>query len=352
MKIAFFTYPSAFQNVGGGEILLLKLREYLMREGVAVDLFDSWSAKVEQYDFIHVFGSVKDCLGLVKVANARKVKVAITPLVWSDARRALFAEGSLRSKVDFIVRHYMKVLFPKFPSARRELLLSADLLFPNSQVELTQTRDLFAVPESKMRVMPNGVDRSFLDADHLLFQEKHGKEPFILGVGRIEPRKNQLNLIRAVKKIPGKKLILIGSPVSGYENYFEQCRTDGADFTVFLPTISHGDALLKSAYAACEVFVLQGWFETPGLVAMEAALAGARVAATQGGSTREYFENFVDYLDPANVFSITESILKSIARPKTNDFKNHILSNYTWDKVAQKTISCYTEFLSKKTEPR
>ena len=83
MKVAFLTYPAAFQNIGGGEILLLKLKEYLEKEGVQADLFDIWKSKIENYDFIHVFGSVKDCLGLVRVANERKVKVAITPLLWS-----------------------------------------------------------------------------------------------------------------------------------------------------------------------------------------------------------------------------------------------------------------------------
>ncbi len=131
MKVAFYTYPSAFQNVGGGEILLLKVREYLQKAGVTVDLFDSWSARIEDYDVLHVFGSVKDCLGLVRVAKSRGVKVVITPLWWSDWRRAFFIEGSLKTRADFVLRHTTKLLFPAFPSARRELLLASDLIFPN-----------------------------------------------------------------------------------------------------------------------------------------------------------------------------------------------------------------------------
>src|SRR3989338_2999262 len=100
MKVAFVTYPSAFQNIGGGEVLLLKLREYLRKSGAEVDLFDFWNGRVENYDIVHIFGSVKDCLGLVQVANSRKVKVAITPLLWSDWRRALFNDASFKSRID------------------------------------------------------------------------------------------------------------------------------------------------------------------------------------------------------------------------------------------------------------
>lgn len=348
MKIAFYTYPSAFQNVGGGEILLLKMREYLQNEGVAVDLFDIWNGRVENYDLLHVFGSVKDCLPLVRVANARGVKVAITPLWWSDFRRAFFTEGSAKVKADFVLRHAAKLAFPAFPSARRSLILASDVVFPNSDIELRQIARQFAVPKSKMRVVYNGVDVKFgRDADPALFRKEIGADPFVLGVGRIEPRKNQLTLIRAVKKIPGLKLALIGSPVSGFEDYFARCQSEGEGFTRFWPTISHDDPRLKSAYAACRLFVLQGWFETPGLVALEAALAGANVVATSGGSTREYFRNFVDYFDPSSVEDLRRKIVKNLDAPKDGRLKAHVLAHFTWDGIARETIRFYRETLGR-----
>ncbi len=343
MRVAFFTYPSAFQNVGGGEILLLKLREYLIKEGVEVDLFDTWNASIKDYDWLHVFGSVKDCLALVEVAKKRNVRVAITPLLWSDVRRAFFTHGSLLTKADFLIRHGVKWAWPAFPSARRKLLISSDLIFPNSDIEKRQIARLFAVDSSRMRVVPNGVDRDFLNATPEIARQRFGKEPFILGVGRVEPRKNQLNLIRAVKKIPGKRLILIGSPVSGYEEYFETCQKEGKGFTEFIPTIPHSDPLLKSAYAACELFVLQGWFETPGLVAFEAALAGAKVIVTSGGSTREYFQDHALYFNPADPEDISLKIKTALASPFSEALKKHVLEHYTWEKVAQVTRRLYEE---------
>ena len=100
MKVAFFTYPSAFQNPGGGEVQLEKTREYLLKAGISVDLFDPWRARIADYDLLHVFGSVRDCLGLIEVAKARRVPVVTSPVLWSDARRAFFTDGPPSERVE------------------------------------------------------------------------------------------------------------------------------------------------------------------------------------------------------------------------------------------------------------
>ena len=340
MKVLFFSYPSAFQNIGGGEILLLKMKEYVGRAGVEVKPFDMWHDHVEKYDLLHVFGSVKDCLGLVRVARSRKVKIAITPLFWSSWRRALFTYGGALEKAELVARHAAKVFMPFLPSSRKQLMLESDLVFPNSEMEKEQIHRFFGVPREKMTVVYNGVDRRFEKSDPALFRSKYGQEPFILGVGRLEPRKNQLTLIRAAKKL-GKRLILIGSHVSGFESYRDACRREGAGFTTFVDTLAHEDRFLASAYAAAELFVLQGWFETPGLVALEAILAGARVAVTSGGSTREYFQGDAEYFDPASADDMAAAVTRALARPRSHALKERVLEKFTWDSIARETVEAY-----------
>ena len=67
--IYFYVYPSAFQNPGGGEILLLKTKQYLEELGVNVRLFDQWQHRFQSGDLLHVFGSVKEALGLMETAK-------------------------------------------------------------------------------------------------------------------------------------------------------------------------------------------------------------------------------------------------------------------------------------------
>lgn len=344
MKVAFFTYPSAFQNFGGGEVQLLKTKQYLEREGVSVGLFDPWRSKIDDFDILHIFSSAKDCLSLAEVAKSRRVKVVTSPVFWSNWSRALFSPG-FKEKTEHFLRHATKVVCPFFPSARRKLLVTSDVLLCSSKMEKDLVSRLFAVPKAKIDIVPNAVDIDFVNADPSYFIQQFGAEPFVLCVARIEPKKNQLNLIRAVKRIGNLRLVLIGDPVTGCEAYHKRCREEGEGFTTFISNVPHESPMLRSAYAACAVFVLPSWHDIPGLVVLEAGLAGAKVVSTIGGSTREYFGDHVDYIRPADVRDIQARIVRNLSRPKDDAFKKHILNNYTWDKIAKETLRCYKRVL-------
>ncbi|MGD2279013.1 MAG: glycosyltransferase [Candidatus Omnitrophota bacterium] len=346
MKVAFFAYPSSFQNKGGGEILLEKTEEYLRKKGVTVKRFDMWNDKLDDFDVLHIFGSVKECLGLMKTARAKGVKVALASIFWSDFCRAFYEEGPPAKKAEMVIRHAMKIVFPFFPSPRRSMFRTADIVFPNSEGEARQISRLFSIPIEKMFVVPNGVDRKYADGSSGLFLEKYGLKDFVLSVGRIEPRKNQLNLIRAMKGVD-RDLVLIGEPVSGYEWYYDKCLKEAGENVRFLGHMPNDSELLMSAYASCEVFVLPGWFETPGLAALEAALAGAKIVATRGGSTKEYFNDMVLYIRPNAPEDMRLNIKKALGEDKTDKLKRFVLDYYTWEKVAEKNIEGYKTVMGK-----
>jgi glycosyltransferase involved in cell wall biosynthesis len=316
------------------------MEEYVKKAGVEVKRFDIWNDRIEDFEILHVFGSVKDCLALMEVARARKVKVVLESIFWSDFRRAFFEDGPISKKAELVVRHGMKLIFPFFPSSRRKMFQVSDSIFPNSENEAKQISRLFSVPMEKMFVVPNGVDSRFAKADPKAFVKKYGLKDFVLSVGRIEPRKNQLNLIRAMKGI-ARDLVLVGEPVSGYEWYYEKCVKEADKKVHFLGAMTHESDLLVSAYSACEVFALPGWFETPGLAALEAALAGAKVAATVGGSTREYFSDKVVYFRPDSPGDIKKSIEASMRKEKSGQLKDLVLNSFTWEKVAEKAVEGY-----------
>ena len=69
--------------------------------------------------------------------------------------------------------------------------------------------------------------------------------------------------------------------------------------------------MLASAYAAARVLALPSWFETPGLAALEAALAGCAVVVTPFGCTREYFGDRVEYARPDRPAEIGRAILRA-----------------------------------------
>ncbi|MDP2928957.1 MAG: glycosyltransferase [Candidatus Omnitrophota bacterium] len=346
IRVAFFVYPSAFQNIGGGEMLLLKTKEYLEKEGVSCKLFDIWNDKLDNFDILHVVGAVKCCLGLMETARNKGVKIVLDPVFFSTFQRALHEYGPIGRRIEACARHLTKAVFPYFPSARRKMMLLSDAVIPNSYVELAQLKRLFGIPEQKMRVIQNCVDPDFEYGDKELFISKYKLKDFILSVGRIEPRKNQLNLIKALKG-SGLPLLIIGDPVSDYMDYYEACKRSGGKDVIFISRIDHGDPMLKSAYKACSSFVSQGWFETPGLAALEAGLAGAKVATTYGGCTREYFKDLVEYFNPSDIKGIRCAIDKALHGEHTTDLRDHIRKNLLWSIAARKNIEVYNKILQK-----
>ncbi len=347
IKVAFFLYPSAFQNVGGGEILLLKTKEHLEKLGVYAKLFDIWKDKLEDFDILHIFGGVRYCLGLMQTARNKGLKIILTPVFFSTFQRALYEYGSIKTKLNACLRHLTKVVFPSFPSDRRQMLLLADAIIPNSGVEQKQLARLFGIDKERMHIIPNCVDKSFEYGDKYTFASKYKLENFILSVGRIEPRKNQLNLIKAMRQF-SKRLAIIGNTVSDYLDYYNECKRQAGQNVIFIEGIKHNDPMLKSAYSACKCLVSQGWFETPGLSALEAGLAGANVATTDKGCTREYFKDFVEYFNPADVKGIRKAIEVAFYKEKTPFFKEYIKKHFLWEVAAKKNLDIYNEVLKNK----
>ena len=223
MKVAFYVYPIAFQSPGGGEILLLKTREYLEKAGQPVTLFDPWRDKLKDFDILHTFGSVKDCLRVMETAKTAGCRNVLSTICWYSWKSAWGTHGSPVSRAAAVARHAAKCFLPFLPSERKRMMQVADRVIPNSQSEAEQLKRFFHVPASKMVTIPNAVDKSFAEASPDMFQKAYGLKHFVLIVGRIEPRKNQLNVVRALKGT-GRTVVFIGEPVLAYKAYYEACR--------------------------------------------------------------------------------------------------------------------------------
>jgi glycosyltransferase involved in cell wall biosynthesis len=236
----------------------------------------------------------------------------------------------------------LRSLAPTVPSWRRELLRLADIVVPNSNAEADQLIGLFGVPRARVRVVPNGVSPPFATALPEPFRERWGDEPFVLFVGRIEPRKNVLRLIQSIRRL-GLPLVVIGEAPPACEGYRAQCHRAGGKSVSWLGRLDHHDPVLASAYAAARVFALPSWFETPGLAALEAALAGCAIAITPFGSTREYFGAHVQYARPDSACEIRRAVAVCWDRGPDPRLARMIARRYLWPDVAQITAEVYDQ---------
>ena len=152
-----------------------------------------------------------------------------------------------------------------FQGIMRKTLRLCDAILPNAYAEVRKIKTDFNLNElEKFFVIPNGVDIHNNSDSPNKFADYYGiKKDFVLCVGRIENRKNQLSLIKALKGT-GVKLFLIGGyATEGERNYYDLCRKEADENVVFVNWV---DAkTVYSAYQAAKVHVLPSWYETPGL---------------------------------------------------------------------------------------
>lgn len=326
MHVLFNTFPVAFDCPGGGEIQLLKCQEALEAIGIEVMLYDLWQPQLDRVDVVHYFSVQGGSSNFCNYVHQKGIPLLISPILW-------MTDQSYRAGI--------------YPNDEiRHLLHLADRLLPNSQAEAETLAALFEVPLDKFSPIVNGVDNYFLSnrAEAQLFYDTYQiTAPFLLSVANIEPRKNQLNLVRAVRdlEIP---LVVFGNIRD--RPYFEQCVAEGQGCFHHLGYLDHHSPLLLSAYAACEAFVLPSTLETPGLAALEAASLGAKVIITQEGCTREYFGDRVAYVDPFSVESIRSTIREQLQTPAHPGLKAHVADAFTWHRAAQQLKQAYAKVLS------
>lgn len=331
LTILFHTWPVAFDCPGGGEIQLLKYMEHLEKLGMRTLRYDLWNprSQFDEADIVHHFslqtGSWRFCYHVV---TARKLPLVISPIVWIDKKE-------------------------KYPLEEyRTLLHMPDRILPNSQAECDQLAALFGIPAQRFFPIVNGVDDIFFEhVSPRLFREAYNiKGSFVLCMGNVEVRKNQISLIRALKGT-GIHLVIAGQDRE--EQYASQAREIADKNVTFIGPLEHGSELQRSAYAAADAVVLPSTLETPGLAALEAAACGTRIALTYEGCTHEYFQDFAVYLNPESIDSIRDTVIKGLTRPSNSaQLSAFVKERYTWRRAAQQLLTVYEDILRDKGEIR
>jgi glycosyltransferase involved in cell wall biosynthesis len=336
-KVLFVTHQLAMNIYGGAETQILNYAKYLDKKTVKVQLMNMWRDHIEDYNILHIFHLRSfpiESLEIVKYAINHGVKVVVSPIYWRGNR-------NIRNKLFAFSRSIsFKLGQPESICCPRRLLESADLILPNTLEEERLVRNFFMLKHNRFKIIPNGVDSSFKLGDPELFVRKYGIQDFVLFVGRIEPRKNVLSLIKAFKRANIKtKLVIIGKLVD--KRYFNSCLKYANNDVMFLPSLPHNSEMLKAAYKAAKVVVLPSLYETPGLVALEAGLAGANIAVTKVGGTEEYFGKHAWYINPDDEKSLLDSIFKAYLAPKSVQLSKHIEENFTWCNVGKQLEKIY-----------
>lgn len=365
LRVLFCSRATLFSGPGGDTVQILKTAEYLRSLGCEVEISVDPESAVEGFDILHLFNLARPqgIYRQAKKARHQGIPVVLSPIYvdYREADRA--ARGPLERLlfrcIPGSIAEYLKmatrvvvnreanrgtsiVLRKGFRRAQRELIEMSSMMLPNSDSEMSRIRQDFPEAQrSKCAVIPNAIDSHLFDPAHTKIALEY--KDCILSVGRIERRKCQLELMRALKGT-GLKLVLIGMPGPNHIRYFEQIQREADETVSFIGQVDHSE--LSRYYAACKVHALVSWMETTGLSSLEAGAMGANIVITAKGDTRDYFGDLAYYCSPGSVDSIRAAVLAAHDAPRSPLLRNRILQRYTWDITAKCTLAAYHNVLS------
>ncbi|WP_456480617.1 glycosyltransferase family 4 protein [Nautilia sp.] len=363
MRVLFQSRVTLFSVPGGDTIQLIKTAEYLEKLGVKVDISTELEPDVKNYDIVHLFNLMRGQETYTQLKNAKRQgkPVALSTiygLYYEYEKKA--AEGIRRFLANILSPYQMeyikiiargikngelhkgfiKVMFLGYYKVLKEICKMTDIFLPNSESEMLRVSQEFGLNNPRYIVVPNAIDSNIFDYDKV---QVNGKiedkfKDCVLCVAKVSGRKNQLNLVKAMKDLP-YKLVLIGFAPPNHKKYFEKVKKESGENVIFIGKMSHEE--LPQYYKVARVHVLPSWLETPGLVSLEAVAMKCNIVATTKGDTVDYFKDYAFYCEPDNVDSIRDAIIKAYESPFNEEFREYILNNFTWEKAAEKTLEGY-----------
>jgi glycosyltransferase involved in cell wall biosynthesis len=338
MNVCLAGYQAVSILHGGPDTQIRSTAKYLPEYGVTPILFNPWERFDRKLcDVFHIFAANIGTYHLAREVHQLNVRLAVSPIMFS-----LHSNRYIRNvlRATRVAQKFGKGVWSDYAIAS-DVCSWADRVLPNTLAEGRLVTEGLGIEPAKISVIPNGVDERFASADPSLFKKTYGLENFILNVGHTgHVRKNVLSLIKALARID-HPAVIVGRIIN--TDYGRACVAEASKYKhiLLLDRLHHDSELLRSAYAACDVFVLPSLFETPGIAALEAGLAGAKVVITKYGGTEEYFGKLATYIEPRSIDSIHRAIESALAIRKTEQLRDHIRREFLWQRVAEKTAAVY-----------
>lgn len=333
MRVTFVLHLAAGLVRGGLELQGENTRRALEGIGVEVRYLSAEDREIPS-DIVHFFGTYPGYPMVGHACRTRKVPYVCTPVLLVHQTGTALKFRSWRKK-------YLQGSFPK---DQRELYRGAARLLTLTSVEERNLDDYFGEGLAPKVRIPIGIDARFANGDPNAFWSRFGMtEPFVLQTGRLEGRKNQLSVVRALKD-KGIPLVLIGS--SEDKAYEEACLKEGKGFVHFLGRIPLEDPALAGAYAAAKVFAMPSESEVLSASALEASVSGLPSVLGNGWGADAYLGEDARYVDPKSVDQIRSALLDLWANPGDRVSRSAKYEpQFRWDSVARHILEQYEEVL-------
>lgn len=246
---------------------------------------------------------------------------------------------------------YLNVAMPLF--VRR-----ADALITISESSKRDLVRIYHVPEEKITVIYEAASPNFgpVPTEHVAeVKARYGlPERYLLALGTIEPRKNLIRLVEALRSLRQKdralSLVIVGSRGWLYQGFFQHLEKLDVPKAVLLSGYVP-DADLPAVISGAAAYVLASFYEGFGLPILEAMACGTPVVCSNTSSMPELGGDAACYFDPYN----TESMVAAIAtvledgnlRAEMRERGLAQAARFSWQRTAKETLAVYERALVK-----
>ncbi|UCF09104.1 MAG: glycosyltransferase family 4 protein [Thermoplasmata archaeon] len=288
----------------------------------------------------HSYGYFQSNLGAF-TSKMRALPLVITPhfhppwSMWGGRRRKQ-------------LRRIYDMLFAK------RALDATDIVICHTQNE-QNLLSRFSIPEEKIRIVPAGIDFSRFESipPPDIFKDSydlHGK--IVLYAGRLASNKGLAHLMSAAPGILAEfkdtTFVFIGEDEGERKSLEKRAGKLGISHKVLFTGHIKDDELFKSAFSACDVFVLPSEYEAFGIVLLEAMACEKPCVATNVGGVPEVVEGgktglLVDYGNPDKLAEAIAGLLGDEKKSKSmgRAGRERVRERFTWPKVVGRLEEVY-----------
>lgn len=248
------------------------------------------------------------------------------------------------------VERRLLLTYPILKRIETKLMKKAKHLIAVSEPIKQEIIDHYPIPETKITVVPNGVDTSkYVKEDKKLYEKKD--DEFVLGfLGRMMIRKGSELLVPILKQVqkhyPRIKMLFAGDDLRKRDEFTKSLnKYNLTDSVIDLGYID--DSEKNSFFSSVDLFLLPSNYEGMNLTLLEALSCQTPILAAPESVTFDH-ENTIFTAD-RNANAFAEKIIELIENRQhlsTIAKKSRLLAEkYSWEKTAIETLEVYEESL-------
>ena len=329
MKVAFVTrdYPP---SVGGISTHSSNLVRELRTAGVEVEVYVGHTdantlllplrVRLDEYDLVHVQSAPYGAA----ISGTTLVVTVHSPIPTE------FSGYGMVSKLKSV---------PSLPLEALSLTKARSVLAV-SEATRDEIVQAYRIPPGKVTVIGNGVGQEFFSSPAGRRSAKR-----ILMVSRLEPRKNVLEAIHAICRLPPRvyeaQVVGSGSQLELLSSVVEK---EGAN-VAFLGRVEN--QALPSIYASAGIFLTTSLSEGFGLSLLEAMASGCAVLASDISTHRSLITHGVNGMLYSSLPDLQKTLTELLSSPtlqeQLGEKARETASSYTWKEVSSRVLAAYRQ---------